>query len=72
MPLAAQPPSNGHRALRTQLDGRQTHMTDTAAPISQTERITNLDTIRGFATLGILVMNAISFGLPRPAYFNID
>ena len=47
-------------------------MTDTAAPISQTERITNLDTIRGFATLGILVMNAISFGLPRPAYFNID
>ena len=47
-------------------------MTDTDAPISQAERITNLDTIRGFATLGILVMNAISFGLPRPAVFNLD
>jgi len=47
-------------------------MTDTDAPISQAERITNLDTIRGFATLGILVMNAISFGLPQPAFFNLD
>lgn len=47
-------------------------MNDNAAPISAGERITNLDTVRGVATLGILVMNAVSFGLPRPAYFNID
>ncbi|MEM9202317.1 MAG: DUF418 domain-containing protein [Actinomycetota bacterium] len=47
-------------------------MTDTATPISRAERITNLDTIRGVATLGILVMNAVSFGLPGPAYFNLD
>lgn len=47
-------------------------VTDTATPISRAERITNLDTIRGVATLGILVMNAVSFGLPGPAYFNLD
>ena len=47
-------------------------MTDTATPIGRAERITNLDTVRGIATLGILVMNAVSFGLPGPAYFNVD
>ena len=47
-------------------------MTDTAAPITRSERITNLDTVRGIATLGILVMNAVSFGLPQPAYFNLN
>ena len=47
-------------------------MTDTATPISRGERITNLDTVRGIATLGILVMNAVSFGLAQPAYFNLD
>lgn len=47
-------------------------MTETATPIAAGERITNLDTVRGVATLGILVMNAVSFGLPSPAYFNLD
>ncbi len=47
-------------------------MTDTATPIGRAERITNLDTVRGVATLGILVMNAVSYGLPQPAYFNLD
>lgn len=47
-------------------------MTDTATPIGRAERITNLDTVRGVATLGILVMNAVSFGLPQPAYFNLS
>ena len=37
-----------------------------------TGRITNLDTVRGIATLGILVMNAVSYGLPDAAYFNLD
>ncbi|MAM31398.1 MAG: hypothetical protein CL411_03120 [Acidimicrobiaceae bacterium] len=54
------------------MDRRGAHMTDTAAPITRSERITNLDTVRGIATLGILVMNAVSFGLPQPAYFNLD
>ena len=43
-----------------------------SAPIAAKERITNLDTVRGVATLGILVMNAVSFGLVDPAYFNLD
>ena len=34
------------------------------------KRITNLDFIRGFALLGILVINVISFGLPITALFN--
>ena len=38
----------------------------------QQDRITNLDYIRGFATLGILGMNAMMFGLPKPAYNNLD
>lgn len=56
---------NGHTA-------RGSELTDTATPITGAQRITNLDTVRGIATLGILVMNAVSFGLPRPAYFNLD
>jgi len=47
-------------------------MSNGAAPVGSGERITNLDTVRGVATLGILAMNAVSFGLPAPAYFNID
>ena len=38
----------------------------------QQDRITNLDYVRGFATLGILGMNAMMFGLPKPAYNNLD
>lgn len=40
--------------------------------IASNQRVTNLDTVRGVATLGILVMNAVSFGLPEAAYFNLD
>jgi len=41
-------------------------------PTIQNERITNLDTVRGFATLGILGMNALMFGLVKPAYNNAN
>lgn len=41
-------------------------------PIPQNERIASLDAIRGVAILGILVMNALSFGLDRAAYFNVS
>ena len=34
------------------------------------QRITNLDFIRGFALLGILVINVIAFGLPLTATTN--
>lgn len=43
-----------------------------ATPTATAERITNLDSVRGIATLGILVMNAVSFGLPDAAYFNLE
>jgi len=35
-----------------------------------TARINQLDVMRGFALLGILIMNIISFGLPAAHYFN--
>jgi uncharacterized protein len=39
------------------------------APVRFEERIFALDAIRGFALLGILVMNICWFGLPESAYF---
>jgi len=42
------------------------------APVTQSNRITNLDAIRGWATLGILLMNVVSYGMPAAAYFNLD
>lgn len=36
------------------------------APVSQQERIVILDSLRGFAILGILLMNIPSFSLPSP------
>ena len=39
-----------------------------AAPVAQQERITILDSLRGIAVLGILVMNITGFALPAPAY----
>lgn len=43
-----------------------------SSPVSAAERITSLDAIRGVATLGILPMNALSFGLADAAYFNVS
>ncbi len=41
-------------------------------PTGRAERITSLDAIRGVATLGILPMNALSFGLVGAAYLNVQ
>ena len=38
------------------------------APVDRAERITALDMLRGFALLGILLMNIVAFGLYLPAY----
>jgi uncharacterized protein len=40
------------------------------APVREEERISAIDTIRGFALLGILLMNITGFGLPQAAYSN--
>jgi uncharacterized protein len=50
-------------------------MTDTSpnieiAPTSETNRIESIDVFRGFALLGILLLNIIGFGLFSPSYSN--
>lgn len=40
------------------------------APVRPDERISALDSIRGFALLGILLMNIAAFTLPYAAYEN--
>ncbi|MES2774695.1 MAG: DUF418 domain-containing protein [Bacteroidota bacterium] len=41
------------------------------APVSQSDRITIIDSLRGIALLGILMMNIPYFGLPFPAAENL-
>ena len=40
------------------------------SPLSSTERIISLDVLRGFAILGILIMNIQSFSMVGAAYLN--
>ena len=42
--------------------------TGNVAPVTQQERITILDSLRGFAILGILLINIPSFSIPPPAH----
>ena len=41
-----------------------------AGPVSSADRIESLDVLRGFALLGILLLNIVGFGLPAAAYSN--
>ncbi len=45
------------------------NLTTLAAPVNQSERIIILDSLRGIAILGILLMNIPGFGLPSPAAY---
>ena len=41
-----------------------------AGPVTPTERLVSLDTLRGVAVMGILVMNVYAFAMPLAAYYN--
>ena len=43
-----------------------------SGPVRESARITSLDLIRGVAVLGILLMNAVSFGLGTAPAFNLS
>lgn len=47
----------------------ETNIITCAAPVTQSERIVLLDSLRGIALLGILLMNITYFGLPDPATY---
>jgi uncharacterized protein len=40
------------------------------APVAVRQRVTSVDTLRGFALLGILAMNIVAFALPSDAYMH--
>jgi len=42
----------------------------TALPVAGSDRIESLDVLRGFALLGILLLNIVGFGLHSAGYFN--
>ena len=46
--------------------------TTDSGPVRESGRITSLDLIRGVAVLGILLMNAVQFGLGNAPYFNLS
>ena len=41
-----------------------------AGPVTAAERLVSLDTLRGVAVMGILVMNVYAFAMPLAAYYN--
>ncbi len=41
-----------------------------AGPVTPAERLVSLDTLRGVAVMGILVMNVYAFAMPLAAYYN--
>ncbi len=45
-------------------------MNDRALPTAESQRIVSLDVLRGFALLGILVVNIGAFSMPSAAYFD--
>ena len=50
--------------------GAGSELAASAAPATGTDRITAIDTLRGIAVAGILVMNIYGFAMPFVAYNN--
>jgi uncharacterized protein len=55
---------------RPELDGPAPAATPLLAPVADPERLPALDTLRGVAVLGILLMNILDFGLPEAVESN--
>lgn len=51
-------------------DERGRELIGRTGPVASSDRIISLDVLRGFAVLGILVMNIQSFAMPSAAYTN--
>ena len=60
------------KLVGTQADGREGASLSGAAQrvMASGDRILALDTVRGVAVLGILLLNIVGFAMPAPAYFN--
>ncbi len=60
--ISGSPADAGHKETKTEVRR--------LGPVAAAERITAVDVIRGFAVLGILVINIDFFALPGAIYFN--
>jgi uncharacterized protein len=68
-------PPRGHVTSPSAPDPRMVKSTrsptaSAPTPVTEAERVGSLDTLRGFALLGILVMNIQTFAMPEAAYLN--
>jgi uncharacterized protein len=56
--------------METRTSPTQPEVQPAPTPVTEHARITSLDVLRGFALLGILVMNIQAFAMPMSAYMN--
>jgi len=63
-------PTKTTKASSMDKDTAQFSTSATNGPVTETDRIASLDVLRGFAVLGILVMNIQSFSMIGAAYLN--
>jgi uncharacterized protein len=55
-------------AIQDSLNDKEAEAPAAFAPVTNRERIVSIDTLRGVALLGILLINILAFGLPESAY----
>jgi uncharacterized protein len=55
-------------AIQDSLNDKETEAPAASAPVTNRERIVSIDTLRGVALLGILLINIVAFGLPESAF----
>src|SRR5262249_35868540 len=55
-------------AIQDSLNDKEAEAPTAFAPVTNQERIVSIDTLRGVALLGILLINIIVFGLPGSAF----